>query len=341
MGALKNSRKVARFHVGDHRVKLLVRGGHRVFPEHRVIELSQLMPLTMRMVTDTENFRMEVGFTSPGELTGSATAGWTDERGLCNLRLENSFDLATWESGNFEDCPGSPTDNLDGTFTYWSRCSIAVWWIAVMVDYSMTSNRYGKTIESLTINDVEIALDYPYAMPADCATLQADLRTAGYTDSVVSSTTAALSVGIEDHGYADNAAYRHRLTPTLSGSNVTNVAFRTTNITLPSYPYAMPSQRAALQADLRTAGYSGAVVMLYDDPWEIIIPDQAADANFRVFKATISPGDPHPYWNIFGVYQGLNPQTQINGSSGNVRTPEGDPLEESLKQFARLKITQA
>jgi hypothetical protein len=291
--------------------------------------------MEIRMVEDSESYAMEVGFASARLLAGDATRGWVDSEERVALTLQTSPDLSVWTEGLFVDCPGSP-ELVDGQYEYWSRCTIPVYWLAVMVDYTLGSNRYGKSIESLQINNVEIALDYPYAMPADCATLQADLRTAGYTDATVTTTTAALSVGITNH----TVDGRFFLTPTLSGSAVVNVAFRTSNITLPDYPYAMPSDQAALQADLRSVGYSGAVVMLYDDPWEIFIPDQDATANFRAFIAIIDPGDPYPFWNSF-KYQGLAPATQINGTSGNVRTPEGDPLLEAAKQFARLKISQS
>lgn len=169
------------------------------------------------------------------------------------------------------------------------------------------------------------------------ATLQTHLRAAGYTGAVVSNVAAAMSVGIINH---TNGA-RTPLQVVLSGTNVTMVKTNSgTNISLPSYPYAMHAQQATLQADLRAAGQSGAVVMLYGDEWTIFLPDRpAASPAQRANSVTITPDDPYPAWDMFGAYLGNQSAATILGTSGNVRSAGGTPQAEALKQFARLKIT--
>lgn len=337
MSALKGTRKITRFQAGATKVKLLVRGGRRVFPDKPVRELTALIQLQTRSVLDAENKRLEVGFTLPEELDGSASAGWTDWHGACALDLENSTNLVTWDTGNLSDCPSSPTDNEDGTWTYWARADIPVYWMEVMVDYGIICSRYQKSITAITVAGVLLSLDYPYAMPSDAATLQADLRTAGFPGALVSVTTAGMTVDIANHTpYTDTP-----LVPTMLGYTVTDVTYQGSSVSLPSYPYAMPASRATLQADLRTAGITAAVVMLYGDEWEILLPDVAATGDTRDFTAAITPDDPHPHWGgLTNTYLGEIANATVTGSAGNVRTPEGDPLLEAGSQFFRMKISR-
>lgn len=129
----------------------------------------------------------------------------------------------------------------------------------------------------------------------------------------------------------------------MSGTNVTDVKDSGVTVSLPGYPYSMPSQRATLQTDLRNAGKSGAVVRLFGDTWTLFLPDRSATRNVRDYAVTFTPGDPFPTWDMFGNYQGeitdtIVTDTIVTGTSGNVRTPGGSPLSEAVRAFARIGL---
>ena len=292
-----------------------------------------------RNVTDATAYWFEFGFRMDVLLSGNGAAGYTDPGNYFRLEIQQTEDLVNWSMGKFVPAPVPVVDNGDGTWTYWSRALVPVWWLNVLADLTLTSNRYGKSITELSIGQVPLTLpSYPYAMPAQAATLQADLRAAGYPGAVVSTVSAALTVGIINHTEEGSIP----LTATLSGTDVTQVSTSSASIPLPGYPYAMPAQRATLQADLRAAGQSGAVVMLYGDAWTIFLPDRAAASpTQRASIATITPDDPYPAWDVFENYLGELPAVTVNGTSGNIRPGGGGAtIPEALKQFARLKITR-
>lgn len=292
-----------------------------------------------RTVRDTGGFWFEFGFRVDTALTGNAAAGFADAGNYVALSIEHSLDLQTWSLGKFLPAPVDPViDNEDGTYTYWSRCIEPITWANVMVDFRSASTRYGKSITSISIFNEHVVLPrYPYAMPSQAALLQADLRSAGYDGALVTSTPASISVTARNH--TQPGAYT--LTVTLSGASVTAVE---TNqgvyIPLPSYPYAMPAQAALLQADLRSAGQTGAVVKLHADEWVVLIPDRVTTFAKRAFGITITPGDPFPYWDFYGNYQGLMPDTHVPGSAINVRNQDGPQLAENIRGFARLAISR-
>lgn len=296
-----------------------------------------------RTVADAVALWFEFGFRVDAELVGNAAAGFTDPGGYFRLDLQQSTDLTTWAMGRFLPAAVPVVDNGDGALTYWARATVPVWWFKVVVDLSLTSNRYGKSIAALSIGGGAVSLPgYPYAMPADAPALQADLRAAGYAGAEVSSVPAALGVGAKNHTVDGTVP----LGVTLDGADVTEVTSNgfggATVIPLPGYPYAMPAARATLQTDLRAAGQSGAVVMLYGDAWTIDLPDRLAAGNpQRASTATIDPGDPYPSWDFFGTYLGEVPNTNINGTWDNVRAAGGgEPLLEGVRQFGRLQITR-
>ncbi len=290
-----------------------------------------------RLTDDAEARWFEFGFNSWGTLTGNSTTGFYTPNGL-KITLESSTDLVVWNLARFIDCVGSPTDNGDGTFTYWSRCIQPNFYFNVLADFSLICNRYGKSLESLNLMGTDLALPhFPYALPADAAVLQADLVALGYTGATVRSTSAPITASGIEHESGINLVIRL----TVSSGQVTeakNVAG--VHISLPGYPYALPSDVATLQADLRSNGFPGAVVKMWGDEWTITMPNVSTPDNQRFFSGTISPGDPYPYWDAFGVYQGLNSDTYVSGLPSNVRDLDGNPLEENLaKNFARLRIS--
>lgn len=294
----------------------------------------------VRTLQETDAFWFEFGFKIDTVLNGNAATGFTDAGNYFRLDCEQSTDLVNWSMGKFIPSPaGAVVNNGDGTHTYWQRSTVPIWWFNTMVDLSITTNRYGKSITGLSIGQVPISLPgFPYAMPSDAARLQADLRANGYPGAVVSSVSQPLTVKAKNHTVDGTKA----LHITQSGTSVTMVRDNySTNLPLPGYPYAMPSQRAALQADLQAAGQSGAVVMLYADEWTITLPDRQAATNLqRQSMVTITPDDPYPGWDMFGNYLGLQSAAQINGDFDNVRPGSGGSnILEANRQFARLKIS--
>lgn len=290
--------------------------------------------MDIRMVDDSTGLWCEAGFQTDFLLTGSAATGWTDPAEICSITLQASTNLLAWTVGGFVDCPGSPTDMGDGSWQYWSRAVVPAHWKYTMVDMTVSSDLYGKTLTAGLERSTAISLPgYPYAIPADAARLQADLRASGYPGSVVTSTAAALTATARN--FTVNGTYP--LPVYQSGTNVTNVT--SLGVTIPlSYPYALPADQARLQTDLRAAGQAGAVVMLHADQWSVMIPNRLAVGTIRDFSLTVYPGDPFPVWNGFQVYQGLSTANIVSGSPGNTRSPAGAPLLESDKQFSRLKI---
>jgi hypothetical protein len=221
-----------------------------------------------RVVADATALWFEFGFRIDTALTGNGAAGYTDAGNYFRLEIEQSEDLVNWSMGKFLPAPVPVVDCGGGVYEYWSRCTTPVWWFNVLADLTLTSNRYGKSITGLSIGTVPISL--------------------------------------------------------------------------PGYPYAMPAQAATLQADLRAAGQSGAVVKLYGDAWTILLPDRPCPTpDYRASIADITPDDPYPAWDFFETYLGELPDTAVVGTSGNIRPGGGGGvIPEALKQFARLKITR-
>lgn len=333
----RGTRTCTRIYRGTSRKRLLIRGHRAVFrdPDY------ELPQLGFEMVTDTDAQWLEVAFISPSLLTGNATAGWTWSNGQHDLalRIEISEDLLTWTNAEVEDAAGSPA-TVTGGYEYKARTLIPSRWNTVLIDLDISSNRGWKSITALSLLGTPVSLpNFPYAMPADAATLQTDLVAEGYTGATVTVTAAPWTVSILNH----TPGTLQVLAATHSGATVTAVfpPGGGSAISLPGYPYALPGGRATLQADLVAAGYTGAVVRLMDDEWAIHVPDVAASASNRYISATISPDDPFPAWDLLsGAYLGLLPNNGIQGESSNVRTPGGAPLLERPRQFARLRVTR-
>ena len=315
------------------KIKMLFHKGHRVYPLQRT---ETLPPLGVRTVLDATGNWLEIGFKSADLLTGNASAGWTNPLGI-TMVIQQSTDLQTWALGKFGDCAGSPQNMGDGTYDYWSRGVIPSFWQSTMVDLTATSDLQGKSITSITVMRAPpLALPaYPYAMPAQLALLCSHLQAAGYPAAEVSSSPSALVATIRNH--TNGAIYT--LPVTMDGTSVSVVkTSQGVTIALPGYPYAMPAAQAALQADLRTAGHTGAVVMLHADIWIVRLRGVLAAGPLRELLLTITPADPNPQWDRFGT-QTVNPGNSVAGTPGNVRTPAGLPLLEESKQFARLAIS--
>jgi hypothetical protein len=295
-----------------------------------------------RMVLDETGEWFELGFRMDHLLSGNAAAGFTDAGNYFRIELEQSFDLATWALGHYTPAPVPVIDNLDGTWTYWSRSDVPRLWRFVTIDETATTSRYGKSITAIHFFGVHLALpNYPYAMPAAAAALQADLIALGFAGTTVTTTPGALAVEVRRHWLPAGGNYTvSNYQVDFSGGNVTAVRTDSGTLIPLAYPYAMPAAQATLQADLAAAGHSGSVVRLFGDEWQIFIPDRATTLGERRFEITIDPGDPYPRWNFFGTYEGLIPDNIVQGQFSNVRATTGmAPLSEAGKQFGRLKIT--
>jgi hypothetical protein len=326
---------IDRLFVAGEEAEIVFGKGTQIFPN---LPVPIFGTTGYRMVADEEGDWFEVGFKMDSALNGNGSAGFTDPGNYFKIEIEQSEDLVNWNMGRFIPAAVPVVDVGGGIFEYWSRCTIPRLWKYVTLDERATSNRYGKSITAIHLFGDLIALPgYPYAMPSATATLQAHLIAAGYTGATVANTSAALSVGIKNHTIDGNLT----LPVTLSGTNVTMVKTSTgTNISLPAYPYAMPSQRATLQSDLRAAGQSGAVVKLYGDEWEILIPNRNTILGDREFQITITPDDPFPAWDSFGTYLGNLADNIVQGQFENLRATTGlASLEEAVRNFARLKIS--
>lgn len=335
MSLYKGTRRIKKPIVNGQAARMLVYQGRQIWPCRGVVPLPS-QAYRFDDATDAKWF--EVGFRSPEILSGNASAGWTDPRGYVVMELQSSADLQTWAMGQFVDCASTAIANGDGTYDYWSRCVIPRHYNTVMVDLTATTTRSGKSIEAISVMLAPVSLpNYPYAMPAAATTLQADLRSAGYPGATVAVATAVTVTATALNHTVDGQRF---IVLTQSGGSVTAAASQGSAITLPSSHYAMPAARAALQADLRTAGHTGAVVMLHAAAWTVTLPDRAAPGENREFSLTIDPGDPFKVWDFFGNYTGENSATTILGTSGNVRTPSGLALQERSSQFARMRITR-
>jgi hypothetical protein len=327
--------EVDRVFVGGSEAAFIFGKGTQVFPN---LPVPIYGCAEVRMADETDALWFEFGFKIDTALSGNSAAGFNDAGNYLRIEIVQSTDLVTWAMGKFVPCAVPVVDHGDGTRTYWSRSTVPVWWYNVIADLSVSVDRYGKSLTGLSIGGVNISLPgYPYAMPASAATLQAHLRTAGYTGALVTNVPASLTVGIINYQLSG----RRKMPVTMSGSNVTMVQWQGSNISLPGYPYAMPSQHGALQTALRNAGYTGAVVSLYADEWTIFLPDRPAAGNLqRQIIATFTPDDPYPAWDFFGTYLGFQSSNAQTGVASNIRAGVGEGvLDEALKQFARLKIS--
>jgi len=338
---LKGSRYPSRLAKGDRDLGLLLRGSRPIWVAAELARrakkawLDENVFMTAQTTDDSTAKWFDLEVILPGDFTGSPETGWSN--GTIDLGLDYTLDLTTWETVDWITTPGTSVETLgDGRKKHFARCSIPVQWLETLVDFTLTCDREGKSITSITLLHTAVSLSgFPYAMPGDASRLQADLRTAGFTGATVTSSSAPITV------FARNfqAGGGHNLTATMSGSNVTGMSEFGSSISLPGYPYAMPSQRASLQADLRTAGYTGAVVMLHDDPWTITLPNVLTSGLIRDFGVEFTPGDPFPVWDFFGTPQPDAPATSANGSFENLRAPDGSALrEETARAFAAMRI---
>ena len=334
-----NGRQVKFMAINGQEVDYLVENGAMVFMQNgEVIQffLDDGFKTQTRCTEDADGVWMEFGFVSWGLITGSSPIGWVTPNGV-KITLECSTNLLNWRVARFVDCAGSPVDNGDGSFTYWSRCITPNYYKSTQVDFSLTFNRWGKRITGMTLMGTDIPLPLASNDVTQASTLEADLIGLGYVGATVSVVTGEISPSIINH--TAEPSNTHTIVAAMSGANVVGCSVHGITIPLPLPSYTMPGDADLLQGHLRDAGYSGAVVKLLGQTWNIALPNIPAADNQRWFTLMIAPGDPFPYWDTFGVYQGLSADDQVSGTVSNIRDVSGATLEENLPgNFARLKL---
>jgi hypothetical protein len=337
--------EVDRVFTGGEEAQFIFGKGTQIFPN---LPVPIYGCCAARMTQEADADWFEMGFSVDmsdmgGALVGNSAAGWTDAGSYLKIEVERSDDLDNWSMGQFLPAPVPVVDLGDGKFEYWSRAVVPRLWHDIMIDLTATSDRHGKSITAIKVFDAVLPLNYPYTQTEITdGTLQADLRNASLGNipgATVSVATGPLRATGRWHAEGSGGKY---LYVTMVGSNVTDVKLSGSTLAI-DYPYSMPSQHAALQADLTAACGGGtnnlAVIQLHSDAWTITLPDLATTGAQRSLIVYLDPGDPFPYWDMFGYYVGLNPGNDIAGSFGNLRAPDGAPLQERNRQFARLKIS--
>jgi len=166
--------------------------GTQIFP-HLPVELSG--SCEARIVTDAAARWFEFGFTIDTSLTGNSGAGWTDPGLYVRLEIEWSPDLVNWSMGKFLPAPIPVVAAGDGTLQYWSRAinpqDANVKTGALVLAQTGGDVRL-QPFTSLVIAGVSQALpNFPYAMPAGAAQLQADLRALGWANASVTAASSA------------------------------------------------------------------------------------------------------------------------------------------------------
>lgn len=341
-----NQQTVSTIYHNGAMVPFVIRGG-------KIVHAKQPIPLpqtAFRLVTDAEGEWFEVGFLSAHALSGNAVEGYTDPDNYLRIVIQNCDDMVNWEVGNFIPCPtGATINNGDGTWWYWARSAWPRYVKNSLVDFDLRSTRGNKSITALNLFGVNITLPgFPYAVETAMPTLQTHLRNAGYTNAIASYTPAPYTAEIARHFLQYDESSNPFYAPVYlrvvhSGETVTEVRTWDTDtlIPLPAYPYALPSQAAALQTALINAGQSGSVVRLFAGEWRIFLPNRAstqADA-LRVLRATFKPNDPFPRWSDTGAYQGLINDNTAEAAYSNLRTSGGATVRGAAqRQFVRLQL---
>ncbi len=343
----KGSRIPRKILKGGREVHWLTKGGRTIYTSPKLVRavtgdwLEKNVKTTAVIAEDADGKWFEVDVDLPDTFAGSAASGWTD--GAVRLGLFWSDNLTSWRAGcsGWIDAPGKSPESLPGDrVRFHARYeTAALIRKGALIDLRLTTARHGKSITEVRVFDVPVSLpNYPYAMPAHAAVLEADLIAEGFTGAAVSTSAGTWDAEIRNY----DKGYEHGGNPvwfgaTWSGDDITEIRRKDNNtlVSLPGYPYTMPADEAALEADLIAAGFAYASVMLSKDEWSVFLPDVASTGIERRFEITITPGDPKHVFNFFGTLEGIDPRTRLTGQPENIRIG-GVPEEEARRGFARL-----
>lgn len=302
---------------------------------------------TAHVAEDSAGKWFEVEVTLPAAFDGNPADGWTGvihpSHPPATLGLRWSQDLVAWTPflDGWESAPGTWPVSVDGGARKKWRARYragALIHKSALVDLRLTTTRAGKSVTAVNLLGTPLGLaSYPYAMPADAAVLQADLRAAGVTGAVVSTTSGSWSAVIRN--YSDpqgSSAYTFKAT--WSGADITEVRRAGNNalVSLPNYPYTMPADEAQLEADMVAAGWAYIQVTLHKDEWVVFAPDIATTGLERRFEFTVSPTDPIQMWTLFGGMMGIDSQSPLKAVAENIRVSGSTENEAARLGFARL-----
>lgn len=347
----KGDRLPRGLHRGDRKQHALFRGDRAVYasPEAAKLAMREWLrtqaTIESHVVEDTTGRWFEVAVELPAAFAGNGADGWTgvihEDYGPVTVGLSWSADLTNWMAllAGWSAAPGAwPESISSGTRKRWrARFEVPLAWKNALVDLRMTTTRAGKTVTAVNFLGTALSLpNAPYAMPADAAQLQTDLRAAGVTGAVVTTSAGSWSAVIRNYG--SDASASLAFNATWSGDDITQLRRSDNNavVSLPNYPYTMPADESALEADLVAAGWTYAQVTLHKDLWEVFAPDVSTTGLERRFEFTVSPTDPIQMWTFFGTPNGTNPQSPLTSAVENVRiggSPEAEAFE---RGFARL-----
>lgn len=261
MNLSRGDRPIRKLLLNGREVTTLVRGGRVVYRTGSAVPLPQL---EYRVFDDGDNKWWEAWFYSGEELSGSAADGWTDVRGYAVLRLERSEDLQSWDH-NFTDLADNGTEVEAGIWKYGGRTIYPVDSVTKTGQLSLVRSRpdpRSNPLTAIVISDVDLALpNFPYDLPTDAATLQADLVAEGFTGATVE----ALSGGAY-WALVTNYAGQLPVSP------VSQLVIDNATQSLPNYPYTIPGDEALLISDLEDLGWTD-VSIVYQGGYRIDIPD--------------------------------------------------------------------
>ena len=143
---------------------------------------------TPEVVEDADERWFEVSFISPVQLAGNARDGWLDPTLKVAFHLERSEDLASWSHGEWLDRPSTP---VPGGWEYRGRSPYPVNSYQRTAQLLCDATRRKPDVRNGPITGITLAgvaqnlPHFPYALPADAAQLQTDLRAVGWTGATV------------------------------------------------------------------------------------------------------------------------------------------------------------
>jgi hypothetical protein len=276
------------------------------------------------VVDDSANMFFEIHFLVDCVLDGSVEAGFThpDDARL-GFKVERSEDLQTWVSDMVTT--GTVEDQLDGTWLYKARSTVLVDSVTKTGQLTLEMpfpDPRSIPLTGVVLGNVDLSLPhFPYHLPADASTLQADLRSAGYTGATVS-TLGAGAYWVTVTNYAAR----------LMGSPVTLVIIDNAGQSLPNFPYDIPTDSALLISDLKDLGWTD-VAIVFQGGYKIFVPNISSSAGYAVTNRV--SWTPYLVENIYGD---LVNHVGLQGFQGTF-VNEDDIRTLVPKQFARVRMT--
>lgn len=307
--------------LGSAQVDFLLQGDQLLYYRKGVFDPDMGGCLSV-IVDDTANKFFELHWLMDEEMTGSVEDGFThpsDSR--LTFVVERSEDLVTWTTDFLNVV--APEDQMDGTWLYKARASVLVGSVTKTGQLSLsmpTPDPRSNPIISITLADVELTLpNYPYDMPGDAATLQADLIAEGFAGATVTD----LSAGAYWVTVTDYAAQ-------LLASPVDRVVIDNAPQDLPNFPYTIPGDEALLISDLEDLGWTD-VAVVFQGGYEIEVPNVESSTAYNVTHRI----DWTPYLIENNVGDLVNSVGGIGFQGSYVN--EDSIRTEVVKQFGRVR----